>query len=705
MIPGFILQYNTEYTYFYGLETIFWFGVGSSLVFLYPVIRSVSILVADVLIPDRFYEGKNGDRWYYSMVTVRNLVFPMWIAVVWIVWSVVYGQIIKKDLPIAITNPLGYVQPVFGVLLLWSMAMGLKQVLMQYWVERFRCSTYVERMRISLLSSFVIEALKEFKRKLKYRKKLQEELHASLPDIALSPVTSNGGSENDNVLSENVLLGKRPDSKESQPVVSIFSDPSREIKERFRYLSLPTSLMDAAVTVNPKTTPDSMAGDGNLISSYLWQCLTEHFTELLQKEEQQLKDIEIQKTASIGANATHRNSLESDDYIEHLIPLKRKKYGIYINKLDSSTNARHGIFRLKKLRASHRVKTDTKDLDVRSAKLASKLFKLLRSSERKDSLDVDRDVMPVFAPVPHKFKISKHSSNIPDERLDQKEKEISDAIRIALKKASENGKLSEQSLKDFIYHSEHEKKRLLESLHGMNSAIQRVITFQDFMLFVVLILITVSIFNSSAFNSLSSISSVILSFTFLFGSTAKTVFENIIFIFFIHPYDVGDRLLINNKTYVVTKIYLLTTLLESFDGQLEYVANTHLATMDIYNIRRSRPCCDGYKVNFAFETTTTAQLLKLQEKLTEYTHNPNNSDFSGKVGININGVFDMENLIVTYYATQRGTKQNWDLYLARKTKFMAKIIEQCEALNIEWRPLPKYIELQDLRQDSEPKIM
>ena len=40
------------------------------------------------------------------------------------------------------------------------------------------------------------------------------------------------------------------------------------------------------------------------------------------------------------------------------------------------------------------------------------------------------------------------------------------------------------------------------------------------------------------------ISSVIIASAFVFGNSVKQLFESVIFLFFVHPYDVGDCLLI-----------------------------------------------------------------------------------------------------------------------------------------------------------------
>ena len=46
-------------------------------------------------------------------------------------------------------------------------------------------------------------------------------------------------------------------------------------------------------------------------------------------------------------------------------------------------------------------------------------------------------------------------------------------------------------------------------------------------------------------------SSVVLAFAFVFGNSIRQLYEAVIFLFVIHPYDVGDWLMISNNQYQV----------------------------------------------------------------------------------------------------------------------------------------------------------
>ena len=56
-----------------------------------------------------------------------------------------------------------------------------------------------------------------------------------------------------------------------------------------------------------------------------------------------------------------------------------------------------------------------------------------------------------------------------------------------------------------------------------------------------------------------SFSSVLLAFAFVFGNSLRNMYETVIFLFVMHPYDVGDALFINGDWCSVEEIALQYT--------------------------------------------------------------------------------------------------------------------------------------------------
>lgn len=41
-------------------------------------------------------------------------------------------------------------------------------------------------------------------------------------------------------------------------------------------------------------------------------------------------------------------------------------------------------------------------------------------------------------------------------------------------------------------------------------------------------------------------SSIVLAFAFVFGNSVRTVYESIIYLFVVHPFDVGDKIIVDS---------------------------------------------------------------------------------------------------------------------------------------------------------------
>lgn len=88
---------------------------------------------------------------------------------------------------------------------------------------------------------------------------------------------------------------------------------------------------------------------------------------------------------------------------------------------------------------------------------------------------------------------------------------------------------------------------------------------------------------------LASFGTTIITFSWIFADVIKQIFNCFVFILVIRPFDIGDRVKIDDNDYVVHKIDLLnTTFLTSLD-KLIYISNISLMSSKIHNYARSPP--------------------------------------------------------------------------------------------------------------------
>ena len=93
-----------------------------------------------------------------------------------------------------------------------------------------------------------------------------------------------------------------------------------------------------------------------------------------------------------------------------------------------------------------------------------------------------------------------------------------------------------------------------------------------------------------------SFSSVFLAFVFVFGNSLRNMYESVIFLFVMHPYDVGDALFISNDWCQVEEIALQYTQVVRYDGVKIWYPNYVLCAGAVMNITRSAKRWESFKV-------------------------------------------------------------------------------------------------------------
>lgn len=100
-----------------------------------------------------------------------------------------------------------------------------------------------------------------------------------------------------------------------------------------------------------------------------------------------------------------------------------------------------------------------------------------------------------------------------------------------------------------------ERRALALTLDDTKTAVNKLHHFVNTLVAVIIVIIWLLILGIATSKFLVFLSSQVLLVAFIFGNTCKTVFEAIIFLFVMHPYDVGDRCEIDG---VQVPIYLHT---------------------------------------------------------------------------------------------------------------------------------------------------
>ncbi|RRT67060.1 hypothetical protein B296_00039610 [Ensete ventricosum] len=90
-----------------------------------------------------------------------------------------------------------------------------------------------------------------------------------------------------------------------------------------------------------------------------------------------------------------------------------------------------------------------------------------------------------------------------------------------------------------------DRKSLAHSLNDTKTAVRQLHKLASVVVIVVIIIVMLLLLGFATTQVLVFISSQLLLVVFMFGNTCKTIFEAIIFVFVMHPFDVGDRCVVD----------------------------------------------------------------------------------------------------------------------------------------------------------------
>ncbi|XP_039013703.1 mechanosensitive ion channel protein 6-like [Hibiscus syriacus] len=178
--------------------------------------------------------------------------------------------------------------------------------------------------------------------------------------------------------------------------------------------------------------------------------------------------------------------------------------------------------------------------------------------------------------------------------------------------ASESKRISKKALKNWVVNAFRERRALALTLDDTKTAVNRLHRMVDFLVGIVVFVIWLLILEIASSKVLVFISSQLLLVAFVFGNTCKTIFEAIIFLFVMHPFDVGDRCEIDGVQMIVEEMNILTTVFLRYDNQKIIIPNSVLATKAINNYYRSPDMLEI--VEFCIHVKTPAEKIGLMKQ-------------------------------------------------------------------------------------------
>ncbi|CAK9864890.1 unnamed protein product, partial [Sphagnum jensenii] len=187
----------------------------------------------------------------------------------------------------------------------------------------------------------------------------------------------------------------------------------------------------------------------------------------------------------------------------------------------------------------------------------------------------------------------------------------------ALFEVSDEGTISKKALVKWVVNVYKERKALSLTLSDNRTVVAKLHRVLDVLMLALLLTICLLIMGVNTQKLLVAFSSILLPSVFVFGNAARSTFESLIFLFIVHPFDVGDRILVDGVSLLVEEMNILNTILLSGSNEKVYYPNSILASKPISNYNRSPDQWDA--IDFQIHATTPVEKIGiLKEQMGKY---------------------------------------------------------------------------------------
>ncbi|MCL7044713.1 hypothetical protein MKW94_010874 [Papaver nudicaule] len=260
--------------------------------------------------------------------------------------------------------------------------------------------------------------------------------------------------------------------------------------------------------------------------------------------------------------------------------------------------------------------------------------------------------------------------------------------------AIETDRISKKSMKNWVVNAFRERRALALTLDDTKTAVKQLHTMVNFVVGILIVIIGLVVLEIATTKFLVLISSQLLLVAFMFGNTCKMVFEAIIFLFVMHPFDVGDRCEVEDVQMVVEEMNILTTVFLRYDNQKIIYPNSVLATKPISNMYRSPD--QGEAIDFCIHVSTPMEKISTMKlRLTEFIESKREHWYPAPM-IVVRDVDDLNRLKISVWFCHRMNFQDMGMRFVRRALVVEEMIKVLRELDMEYRMLPLDINVRNM---------
>ncbi|PIN02392.1 putative mechanosensitive ion channel [Handroanthus impetiginosus] len=264
--------------------------------------------------------------------------------------------------------------------------------------------------------------------------------------------------------------------------------------------------------------------------------------------------------------------------------------------------------------------------------------------------------------------------------------------------ALETGKITKSAFRNWVVRAYYERKSLAHSLNDTKTAVQQLHKLASAIVSVIIVVVTLMVMEVASTKVIAFMLTQLLLLGFTFQNMCKTIFESIVFVFVMHPFDIGDRCVIDGVQLIVEEMNILTTVFLRYDNEKIYYPNSVLITKPISNFYRSPEMCDA--VNFTIDALTPMDTIIALKKAIQTYIESKPKYWNPKHSVIVKEIENVDKLKMVLGVQHTINHQNYGDRNVRITELILELKKIFENLNVKYHLLPQEIHLTQINTSN-----
>ncbi|XP_028807020.1 mechanosensitive ion channel protein 10-like isoform X2 [Neltuma alba] len=265
---------------------------------------------------------------------------------------------------------------------------------------------------------------------------------------------------------------------------------------------------------------------------------------------------------------------------------------------------------------------------------------------------------------------------------------------------SETGRIDRKALTKWVVNVYQERKALAHALSDTKTAVKQLNKLVTGLLVILIIILWLLLMEIATTKVLVFISSQLVVATFMFGNTCKNIFEAIVFVFVMHPFDVGDRCVVDGVQLLVEEMNILTTVFLKLNNEKVFYPNSVLATKPISNYYRSPDMGDTIEFSIDF-MTPLERIGALKEKIKRYLER-NPQHWHANHNVIVKEIENVNKIKIALYVNHTMNFQDYAEKNRRRAELVMELKKIFEDLDIRYNLLPQAVHVSYVGSDTGP---